>query len=163
MKDLGRILIVEDKPKHIISIMEQLSEFERQLTIESTFADAAGELRKRSYDVVISDLYIPYSHSPQYPISEVFTGDPQPLGSFLVIDALMRGVPYVSLITDTNHHSGEVPAAVDAINRSQMIGNSVYLKSKCVQGEKNYRGIMNQIKKYRETGDINTFDRCDWL
>lgn len=85
-----------------------------------------SEISSKQYDVVLTDLFIPWYLFPEYPLSslsdpfndaqidEVTT--PQALGYPLAMVALAAGVQYVGIVTDANHHTGVMAASTDDIS-----------------------------------------------
>jgi len=138
------ILVVEDDARHIESAKQDLSS-EGNLTIVSTYRDAITYLSENHPDVVITDERIPFAErfgtntGPLNP--DAFTGKPLPLGSKVVLYCIAKKVPYVALISDTNHHLDEIAATQD------------HFSALCSKQEGNYLGIQLGNTMYVEHSD----------
>ncbi len=99
------------------------------MTIVSTYKQGVAEISSKQYDVVLTDLFMPWALFPKYPLSalsdetsnakrrEVVT-TPQALGYPLAMVALAAGVQYVGIVTDANHHTGVMAASTDEVSPS---------------------------------------------
>jgi CheY-like chemotaxis protein len=117
------ILIVEDNERHIQIALEELEG--HNVTIAKTYREAArmlgvacdgGECQEdmaKQFDMLLTDLFIPYSDRQEGPCH--VTTEPRPLGTYLMLMGVARKIPYIALVTDTNHHACEEGAAVDGL------------------------------------------------
>lgn len=160
------ILVVEDRIENIERAKTDLMD-RGHLVIAETYKDAITALENTPFDVVITDERIPFAAEPVYPIYEnKFTGRPLPFGGRIVLYALAKGVPFVSMFTDTNHHSDEIAAAQDellemcrATGELQpiRIGGSQYLEgwgsTFCISGVKTYSKLFDCLTESKRVED----------
>ncbi|MCX6787953.1 MAG: hypothetical protein NT108_02175 [Candidatus Kaiserbacteria bacterium] len=119
-----RILVVEDNKKHREAAKKQLTE-QHDVTIVKSFVIASelllgNEGAAREYqnlasvpfDAALLDLNMPAEKTAS--CSQVGEGE-VPYGFILALRAVQCGVKYVGIITDANHHSGPLTAALDLI------------------------------------------------
>jgi CheY-like chemotaxis protein len=64
------------------------------------------------FDVVLTDLMMPMSRRTLAP-GVYIPGEQVPYGFIIALRAANRGVKYVAVVTDTNHHQGAMSAALD--------------------------------------------------
>src|SRR3989338_6977513 len=126
-----RILVVDDKEKHLRAARAQLKYHDRaamgtaqlkchDLTVVGTYEEAQTLLGggvlgsemsgKHDFEVVLVDLHMPPMGWPG--------AQEMPIGIFLAILAAKNGAKYVAVFTDQNHHANAASACFDAINRS---------------------------------------------
>lgn len=112
------VLVVEDTEKHI-ERAKKLQEI-CNVTVVSTYQKGVTEISSKQYDVVLTDLFMPWYLFQKYPLEsddqmdEVRT--PQALGYPLAMIALAAGVQYVGIVTDANHHKGAMAASTDDVS-----------------------------------------------
>lgn len=109
------VLVVEDTLKHI-ERAKRLQEV-HNVTVVGTYKEGVHEIGKRQYDVVLTDLFIPwylFQTDPLNSRNQVIT--PQALGYPLAMVALAAGVQYVGIVTDANHHKGAMAASTDDVS-----------------------------------------------
>lgn len=111
------ILVVEDTVEHI-ERAKRLQEV-HNVTVVGTYKEGVCEIGTKQYDVVLTDLFMPWFCFPQYPLSNPERRDevttPQALGYPLAMVALAAGVQYVGIVTDANHHTGAMAASTDDV------------------------------------------------
>ncbi len=103
-KNIERILIVEDKEEHIEAAKQQLDDY--NLTIAQNFDEfkelvggsVYGENKKPEFEVVLTDL--------NFPLEEY--SNEAPIGYAAVLYSVRAKVPYVGMISATNHHEGSI-------------------------------------------------------
>ncbi len=111
-----KILVVEDTLVHCQSAIQTLSGHD--LTIARDYKNAmrclgGDELGRDKpmpdpFDVVLSDMMMAGDQSSNNTASH-------PYGFAIVLAAALRGVKYVALLTDINHHHDGMSSALDAI------------------------------------------------
>lgn len=116
-----RILVVDDKDMHRQSARETLEGHE--LTVVSSFDEAIEQLKEKDkYDAVLTDLKLPMSSA--WPLSRdayrrdknvLFRGELVDYGFVIALRAALRGVKYIAVVTDVNHHQDAMSAALDQI------------------------------------------------
>jgi len=109
------ILVAEDTIQHQDSARELLSG--HNLDIVGTYKEAIKLLgdNERFYNVVLTDLFLPWSQTPEYPIHNKpdEATEPRAVGYPLAMFALGRGVPNVGIVSMANHHDGAMAATTD--------------------------------------------------
>ena len=98
------------------------------------------------YDLMLTDLNIPFADRPEYPVPRhKFTGKPQPFGYALLLLGGLRNIPYLGLLTNVNHHSGEMNASVDEFIRATEIINSLGNARFICRNDKDFGRILEQL------------------
>ena len=109
------ILIAEDTVEHQENARELLSG--HNLDVVGTYKEAIKLLgdRDRVYNAVLTDLFLPWSRTPKYPIHNKpdEAMEPRAVGYPLAMFALARGVPNVGIVSIANHHDGAMAATTD--------------------------------------------------
>lgn len=119
-----RILIIEDKEKHLLSAKKFAEECGHPVTIVTDY-DAAEkalsgddrfgrEKTIKNFDVVMSDLMMPASKNGMGSPAE-FAGKEQPYGLSLIMLAMRTGVKAVGILTDGGHHNHPMIWALDTL------------------------------------------------
>jgi len=118
-----KVLVIDDDVANQQSAHALLSEHD--LTVVGTSWEAAEMIGKNEYDVVLTDLFMSATPDPKEKVNRrVFgsfgaatsdSGDSaeHPLGFGFALWALTRGVKYVAVVTDTDHHSNAISAQID--------------------------------------------------
>lgn len=138
-----RILIIEDKEKHILSAEKFAQECEHEVTIARSYAEAevalcgddhfGRENPVKNFEVVMTDMFLPTS-----PIGlgrpQDFMETEQPYGLTLLLLAMKTGVKAVGILTDGNHHQNPMTWALDTLGaydgpKAFTIGNTTVLCS----------------------------------
>ena len=109
------ILVAEDTIKHQESARELLSA--HTLDVVGTYKEAIKLLgdKDRLYHAVLTDLFLPWSQMPAYPLKNKpeEAMEPRAVGYPLAMFALARGVPHVGIVSLANHHEGAMAATTD--------------------------------------------------
>ena len=134
------ILVVEDKPHHQEAARQLLSEYNVQIV--STFDEVTDLLRlpmtwdgddlvQPTYDAVLTDMFLTQGRGILSPDVRHLASEQMPFGYPIALMACQKGVPYVAIVSDANHHSGPIAYSMDFfakeyINRKtiQQVGNS---------------------------------------
>lgn len=127
-QNIEKILIVEDNQRHLETVDQLIAEG-HQVDIVNTFAGAidkltnsdrpyytpviSDETEKKRYDVVLTDLMLPYGYGPMRNVDD--RSVESPLGFGIIFASARLGIPKVGLLTDTNHHDTPVSATMDHI------------------------------------------------
>lgn len=111
-----RILVVDDTKKHRESALEQFGN-EHKINAVDSYETAISTLGSSEHiiDLLLIDLLMP---AEPYCLSREglkFLGHEIPIGFILMLRAALIGVPEIVLITDMNHHSHPMSAAIDWI------------------------------------------------
>lgn len=116
-----KILVVEDKEKHIAGI-ERLLDEGHQVDVARNYVEVAKllgwhlecgyETEGRQYDVILTDMFFTYGDDAPSSVSR--RDEESPLGYAVALKAAQLGVPNVVIITDSNHHGGPIPATFDS-------------------------------------------------
>ena len=115
------ILLIEDTPLHQNSAQLQFENKELyQLTLAHNYEHAKQYLiqsEKSPYDILLTDLMMPkggrdtMSHKG---IEYIF--DLLPYGFPLAFLAAKQNIPYISIVTDINHHDHPMSACIDNLS-----------------------------------------------
>lgn len=118
-----KILIIEDKPLHILCAEQFAKESDHEITILTTYHEAekalCGEDRfgrkpyEQKFDVLLTDLLLPASKAGQG--NDNYTGQQMPYGVVLALLAMRTGVKKIGLLTDGNHHAHPFIWALDPL------------------------------------------------
>lgn len=116
MKPL-HILVVDDDLRNLEAAREQFREHE--LVTAETYLQAVQRIDEKSLDVVLTDLFFPWSDGPKYPIHHRPDEATAPVaaGYPLSLYALGKGVKYVAIVSMANHHDGAMAATTDTFKR----------------------------------------------
>jgi CheY-like chemotaxis protein len=121
---MEKILIVEDTEKHLASakiLREQGFEVETvgdlRSAVERIFGDAtygyAGDAKSTTqYHALLTDFFIP---SGGYGAYRKDPRTPEPLGLTLALAGVRAKIPYIGVVSDTSHHSGNVSSGLDLL------------------------------------------------
>jgi CheY-like chemotaxis protein len=122
-----RILIIEDKPKHILSAEKFAKECGKEVVIVKSYDEAekalCGEDRfgrgepVKNFEVVLTDMMLPASLTGigNYDKKKAVEGTEQPYGLSLMMLAMRTGVKAVGLLTDGGHHDHPLTWALDTL------------------------------------------------
>jgi CheY-like chemotaxis protein len=160
-----KILVVEDKQENIEAAIEQLQGHDVDIATDYHTASRKimGKFRQTepTYDVVITDLFIPYTTKDWGPVLDKNRCDasPKSFGYNLLLLAVAQQIPHIGLLTDTNHHQNVESAAIDELDFMANQGKLKIGQSDVVvdlrdfgdphycQGVKNYKGALDHILK----------------
>ena len=114
------ILVVDDNKGNRASA-ELLKEDGHKVRTVKTFTDAITLLEKNKYDVVLTDLMFPFGEKREamnvgfkaHMENDRYVANP--LGYAVVLYAVRKEVPYIALVTDTDHHAGPIAGTFDAL------------------------------------------------
>ena len=127
MEDKLDILVVEDTERHRESALEQLKD--HKLTLARHYAE--GEkllLGEGSYGVLLTDLMMPKGNRETMgPEGMKYIFDLLPFGFPLAFLAAKKGIPYIGVVTDINHHNHPISAAIDPISGAYWHDSDSYI------------------------------------
>jgi len=113
------ILLVEDKEKHLESVVE-VEAAGHKVDTARDYSHAIKKLNERAeagtpYDIVLSDMMFSYGYgtSRNPPINGSKTTEEAALGYAVALYASQCGVKAVVIVTDMSHHAGPVAATFD--------------------------------------------------
>ncbi len=118
------VLVVEDTKEHIDNALK-LREEGYTVDVVVNYRGAISAIKKKNYDVVLTDLFFPWAEGADYPLTPGDKKDredaitPQALGYPLAMVAIAAGVPYVGIVTDANHHNGVMAATTDQLGHCE--------------------------------------------
>jgi CheY-like chemotaxis protein len=123
VNDVGllTILVVEDTLEHRQDAIDQILCYAKrnQLSIRIlttwTASRARQKMEENQVDMVISDVYIPYSNDPRFSHAE------SPCGLNVVSHARERGIPVI-LCTLGNHHGPKLEWLIPLTNAGNQFG-----------------------------------------
>ena len=108
-----KILVIEDKELHRSSAVETLAGHD--VTIVASFEEGINLLKGKedvAFEAVLTDMMMSAGRSGA--ASGMCNPNEQvPYGFILALRAALRGVPFVAMVTDTNHHKSAMSAALD--------------------------------------------------
>lgn len=113
-----KILVIDDGPLHQESARQTLKGHE--LVIAQTYDEAHrllngdGDVRRQSFDAVLSDLLMPASARAMAKEGLKYIGQEMPVGFAFTLVAALNGAKYVAVVTDTSHHDHPASAMLDA-------------------------------------------------
>ncbi len=134
------ILVVEDTPIHQEAARRLLSEHNVQIV--STFDEATDLLRiplkwegsivQPVYDAVLTDMFLTQGQGRCLsPDMKHLAKEQMPFGYPIALMACQKGVPYVAIVSDADHHSGPMAYSIDFFAKEyidrktiQQVGNS---------------------------------------
>ncbi len=106
-----RVLVLDDSAKHRFAAQALIKGHD--LKVVGTYDEAERLLGAERFDVFLGDLMLPASSKELSREANRFAGQEMPLGTILALVALLKGVKYVAVLTDTNHHDHPASAAFD--------------------------------------------------
>lgn len=116
-----RILVVDDSSIHRAAAEAQLAGHD--LAVAKDFAEGQEKILNGEYDAVMVDLHLPSGElrglNGQH--------NPAPVGTALALLAVQKGVRYVGVLTDANHHADFASASLDEHREPIRCGSSVLL------------------------------------
>ena len=134
-----RILVIDDQPGNQESARATLAEHD--LTVVGTVEEAFALFKDNNdtqFDVVLTDLWMPTPQNLRAECGESFLGvkisdstDAAQIdaGVFFVLAAVVRGVKYVGIVTDSSHHSDRRVVLLDLIDsKTGMFSSAVVLQ-----------------------------------
>jgi CheY-like chemotaxis protein len=131
-----KILIIEDKPKHILSAEKFAKECGHEVVIVDNYDDANkalnrkyenGEFKPFDYDMVMTDLFLPASKDNlPADVYKTFEGVEQPYGIALMLKAITQGAKKAGILTDSNHHTNPMTNALDFFAKMKNIGDATF-------------------------------------
>ncbi len=116
-----RILVIDDIQNNLVSAILTLDGHE--LVTEGDAEKAHSLIRNEKWDAVLTDLWMP---TPQGQsafgvgldpsrMQDDSIKDTMPIGLVFALMAVTRGVKYVGVLTETNHHTDRLTAALDGV------------------------------------------------
>ena len=110
------ILVIEDTEKHRESAQNQFKD--HRLTLAKSYEEGEKLLQSTPpYHVLLTDLMMPKGgRETMGPEGMKYIFDLLPFGFPLVFLAAKRGIPYIGIVTDVNHHNHPISAAIDPIS-----------------------------------------------
>lgn len=142
-----RILVIDDAEYNRASAVETLKGHD--LTVVGTVEEAYRIINKENFDAVFTDLWMPTPEGKLYTdvcmdyMNTVYNtsraidtgvGKEVPAGLIFAIKARNKGVKYVAILTDGNHHNDRLCAIMDLING----GSSGYHEGYIIGGVHKY-------------------------
>lgn len=110
------ILVVDANPKNVDAIMFELDA--RSITRANSYKSAMDVLSVEEFDVALINLKLPASR-------EEIVGERAPLGMFIMLEALSKGVRHVAVFADPSDSNDPLyPAFVHASEFALMTGGS---------------------------------------
>ena len=109
-----KILVVDDSRENLMQAEKQLGA-EHELHTVSTFSAAKAMLEKESFDMVMTDVFMPGEPEGQGREGDQFVGKQIPVGLVVAILALKHNVRHICIVSDTNHHSHPLAWAMDSL------------------------------------------------
>lgn len=107
------ILVVDDTLRHLEAAREQLGSQHDLVTLES-YEDAIQQLAPGTEtQVLLSDLLMPAEPFMLGSQGLKFLGHEIPIGLVLALRAAQCGVQWIAVVTDANHHTHPMSAALD--------------------------------------------------
>mgnify|MGYP001580843567 CR=1 FL=1 len=121
------ILVIEDTEKHRESASEQLKEHD--LSLAKNYGEGEKLLIEgRPYNVLLTDLMMPKGNRETMgPEGIKYVFDLLPFGFPLAFLAAKKGIPYIGVVTDINHHNHPISAAIDPISGAYWHDSETYL------------------------------------
>lgn len=145
-KNRMSILVVDDKAVHREAAIAQFAG-SYLITIATTYAQALQQVRTGSYDAVLTDLMLPASvETLGQDAVEQFAGQEMPLGFVIALLAAFNGAKYVGVVTDMNHHSHPMSAALDHLRMQFTVQDArlVFCNSGA-GGGKDWQSVLNAL------------------
>lgn len=122
-----RILIIEDKEKHLLSAQKFANECGHDVTIAKNYEEAEKALcgedrfgRKepvKNFDVVLTDMMLPASLEGigDYDVRTKLKDAELPYGYQILLLAMRLGIKAVGILTDGGHHAHPMVWALDTL------------------------------------------------
>ena len=143
--NLERILVIDDRESNRNAALRDLSDY--RLTVASRYEEAMLLLSEEQFDIVLTDLKLPMSSRTLS--EEAFElGKLVNYGFLLMLEAASRGVRYIAVVSDIDHHQDPMAAAFDRFQRSEWRLNGAKLRllhAKMVNGEKDWADAFNRL------------------
>ncbi len=123
-----KILVFDDNELHRSAAVSMLGK-DHELTVVGTYKEAEEAVESGRWDAVLTDLMTKPSDSLAMPTNHpdlISVKDTEmPLGNFIVLIAMTRGIKKIGLMTDTNHHKHPASAALDPLLAKKRIGTGI--------------------------------------
>ena len=120
-----RILVIDDREQNRARAKELLTG--NTLSIVSSYGQAMMLLSSETFNVVLTDLYLPMSrYHGALSVEEIEIGKTVPYGLLIAIEAARRGAD-VAIVTDANHHRDCFSAAFDAMREPYIVNSKKVL------------------------------------
>ena len=111
-----KVLVVEDRPDYL-----KTAEGIENVECVSCFMDALSVLRSDSENIqaLLTDVHIPYKTvTPEMrnfmtPETIEWYTKPEALGVPLFLEAIVRKIPLIGIVTENSHHEGSFPAYIE--------------------------------------------------
>lgn len=113
---IKRILVIDDSPHHLEAARRTLGQYELTCCSSHAGADELLSYRGPQWDAVLCDLLMPAGGMEQGYAGNQYVGQEMPVGWSLALRAAAKNVPFVAVLTDTNHHHHPASAMLDEIN-----------------------------------------------
>ena len=154
-----KILVIDDKPENIASVIEQLknkydltttSSYEevKELLNDSIWNDDKNEWQPcpPKFDVVLTDLFLPAVKSGELMVDK--SGE-HPYGLIFILMAIKAGVKMIGIVSSQNHHQNSFYHAIgDLINytggRPREYGETI-LHGICLSGTKRWNHVLEEL------------------
>ena len=125
-----KILVIDDTEQNRERAKQLLKE--NTLTVASSYGQAVVLLSNESFDVVLTDLYLPMSrHHGALSVDAIEIGKTVPYGLLIALEAARHGAD-TAIVTDANHHKDCFSAAFDAMRAPYVVGGKkLFLVNYC--------------------------------
>lgn len=138
---MAKILIVEDNDLHADISGFKDAQVKRVRTLKEAVDELYGvsengyhnlqDKNPKGYDMLLTDMNFPigegrFGGNDLHGLIRNYSNEidtPTPLGWPLVNIAARMNIPYIGMITDTNHHQGAMAATFDFIEHTPMVMN----------------------------------------
>jgi CheY-like chemotaxis protein len=118
------ILVVEDTPKHQESARQLLCDHNVDIVTAFDYAmDKLGGTRgepETKYDAVLSDLLMPQGRGDVQG-EKWMASEQMAFGFPIALIAAQKGIPYVAIVSDMNHHKHPMAYTLDFLNKRMQI------------------------------------------
>jgi len=130
-----KILVVEDKKENQIAAEKMLSDYD--VTIADSYDVAMDYLKdeNNNYDAVLTDMNMPQGRGDCQADKSV-KDDILPFGYAIAMFALKEQVPYIGIVSDSNHHNDQFAYTLDFLRGYQEEGVYQIGSSKIVVEDK---------------------------
>lgn len=119
------VLVFDDSKEHRDAAVQQLNEFN---TVVVECYDRAEDLIKAGgFDYVLLDLLVPACARTLGGKGLEYVGQEMPITPILAFLALGHGVKRVAVLTDAGHHNHPASAALDAFDKTIVLGDAKIL------------------------------------
>ena len=121
------ILVTEDTEKHQESARENFKD--HNLAIARNYEEGARLLQSTPpYHVLLTDLMMPKGGTETMGTEGMkYIFDLLPFGFPLAFLAVKRGIQYIGIVTDVNHHDHPISAAIDPISSAYWRDSDSYI------------------------------------